>query len=59
MKKYVETLSQPREVIKKVYNSSRILILDSYRSKCCLLFNPLTIAISALMIACRYEGFRP
>ena len=59
LKKYVQSLSQSREIIKKVYNSSRIIILDSYRSKCCLLFNPLTISIAALLIASRYEGFRP
>ena len=48
-----------REQNKKIAMTTRILILDSTRTKCCLIFSPLVIFVSCLLIAYRYEGKKP
>ena len=48
-----------RESNRKIHATTRILILDSYRSRCCLLFSPLVIFVACFMIANRYEGRKP
>lgn len=51
--------SNERDLNRKIFNSTRILILDSYRSRCCLVFPPLVIFIACFLIAARYEGKKP
>jgi hypothetical protein len=48
-----------REINRKIYATTRILILDSYRSRCCLVFPPLVIFVACFLIANRYEGRKP
>lgn len=51
--------SNDRDLNRKIFNSTRILILDSYRSRCSLVFPPLVVFIACFLIAARYEGKKP
>lgn len=60
LKKDCELLfSNDRETNRRIHISTRILILDSYRSRCCLVFSPLVIFVTCFLIANRYEGKKP
>ena len=60
LKKECELLfSGDREVNRKIHATTRILIIDSFRSRCCLVFRPLIIFVACFLIANRYEGKKP
>jgi hypothetical protein len=56
VKKYCDMMVVERETRQKVFFTCRMLILDSYRTHACLLFNSLTIFMATFLIACRYEN---
>lgn len=45
----------PKDRCGKVFFTCRVLIVDSYRTFVCMLFNPLVIFVACLLITCRYE----
>lgn len=45
----------PEKRRNKIYFTCRVLILDSYRTFACMLFNPLVVFMASMLIACRYE----
>ena len=51
--------SGDRETSKRIHTTVRVIILDSYRCRCCLVFSPLVIFLACFLIACRYEGRKP
>lgn len=51
--------SSDRETNRRIHATTRILILDSYRSRCCLVFPPLVIFVACFLIANRYEAKKP
>ena len=56
VKKYCDMLVVDREQRQRVFFTCRVLILDSYRTHACLVFNPLVVFMTAFLIACRYEN---
>lgn len=43
-----------RDVNRKIFSTTRVLIIDSYRSRCSLVFPPLVIFLSCFLISSRY-----
>ena len=60
LRKECETMFVGDKVLSRtVFNTTRTLIMDSYRSRACLLFNPLVVFAVCVLISCRYEGRQP
>ena len=48
-----------KDLSRKVFNTTRTLILDSYRVRASLVFGPLVVLAACLLISCRYEARQP
>ena len=48
-----------RELNKKLYIGTRVILLDSYRTRASLCYSPLVIFLSCFLIACNYEKCLP
>ena len=48
-----------KDMSRRVFNTTRTLIIDSYRCRASLIFDPLVVIAVCLLISCRYEGRQP
>ena len=48
-----------KDISRRVFNTTRTLIIDSYRCRASLIFDPLVVLAVCLLISCRYEGRQP
>lgn len=58
VRKYCEMMIPEKEMRHRVFFTTRVLILDSYRAQVCLCFNPLVVFMACFMVACRYENIQ-
>jgi len=42
-----------------IFYTTKILLLDSYRTYACLICKPLSICVACLIIACSYYDYEP
>lgn len=56
VKKYCEMIIPDKELRHRVFFTTRVLILDSYRTQACLVYNQLVVFLACFLIACRYEN---